>query len=69
MIIYTGCEDEPALKEEDLTDFNKITWLKGIWEGKQGDAQLYESWRSKNFRTLEGISYTTVKKSGFTFRQ
>jgi len=48
------------MKEEDLTDFNRISWMKGIWEGKQGDAVLYESWRSKSYRSMEGISYTTV---------
>jgi hypothetical protein len=60
LLVLSGCDDEPALKEEDLSEFNKLTWLKGIWEGRQGDAKLYESWRSKNYRIMEGISYTTV---------
>ncbi len=50
---------EQNVKEEDLTNFNKMDWLLGIWEGKQGDADIYESWRKKNFRIMEGISYTT----------
>jgi hypothetical protein len=61
-ILFQGCNDEPALEEEDLSEFNKISWIKGIWEGNQGDARLYESWRSKSFRSMEGISYTTVNK-------
>jgi hypothetical protein len=61
-ILIQGCNDEPALEEEDLSEFNKLSWIKGIWEGTQGDAKLYESWRSKSFRSLEGISYTTVNK-------
>jgi hypothetical protein len=60
LFMLTGCSDEPGLKEEDMTDFNRLTWIKGIWEGRQGDAYIYESWRSKSFRTLEGISYTTI---------
>jgi hypothetical protein len=60
--LLPGCGDEPGLKEEDLTDFNRLLWIKGIWEGKQGEAQLYESWRSKSFRSLEGLSYTSVNK-------
>lgn len=59
-LFVPGCDDGPGLKEEDMTEFNKITWLKGIWEGRQGDAKLYESWRSKNYRILEGLSFTSV---------
>jgi hypothetical protein len=62
VIIMHGCSDEPGLKEEDMADFNRLTWVKGIWEGREGNADFYESWRSKSFRTLEGISYTTVNK-------
>jgi hypothetical protein len=60
LIFLQGCSDEPGLKEEDMAEFSRLTWLKGIWEGRQGNATLYESWRSKSFRSLEGISYTTI---------
>jgi hypothetical protein len=61
LIFIQGCGDEQGLKEEDLGEFNKITWIEGIWEGRDGDADFYESWRSRSYRSLEGISYTTIR--------
>lgn len=58
-ILFAGCNDS-EVAEEDMTEFNKLEWLQGVWEGTQGDARIYESWRRKNFRIMEGISYTTV---------
>lgn len=59
LLLITACS-ETEVKEEDLTEFKKFEWMLGIWEGKQGEAETYESWRRKNFRILEGISYTTI---------
>ncbi len=56
--IITGCDTQEQ-KTEDLGRFNKLSWMENIWRGKQGDAKLYESWHKKNFRLMEGISYTT----------
>ncbi len=57
-IIVSGCDTQEQ-KTEDMGRFNKLGWVENIWRGKQGDAKLYESWHKKNFRLIEGISYTT----------
>lgn len=61
-ILFLGCGNGD-FKEEDTTDFEKLSWMLGIWKGKQGDAELYESWRKVNYRIMEGISYTTQDKA------
>lgn len=59
--VFTGCEKK-EMKTENTTDFDKLNWMMGVWEGKQGDASLYESWTKQNYRTIEGISFTTQDK-------
>lgn len=59
--VFTGCEKK-EMKTEDTSDFDKFSWMMGIWEGRQGDASLYESWTKQNYRTMEGISFTTQDK-------
>jgi hypothetical protein len=61
-ILIAGCGNGD-FKEEDTTEFEKLSWMLGIWKGKQGDAELYESWRKVNYRIMEGISYTTQDKT------
>jgi hypothetical protein len=62
IFLFSGC-GETDVKEEDTTDFKKLGWILGVWEGKQGDADIYESWRRKNYRIMEGTSYTTSEGS------
>jgi hypothetical protein len=57
-ILLIGCENQKQ-KTEDLARFKKLKWMENIWRGRQGDAKLYESWHKKNFRLMDGISYTT----------
>ncbi len=59
-LIAPGCGNDKSKMEEDLTGFKKLDWMTGIWRGKQGNADIYESWTRKNSRILEGISYTTL---------
>ena len=56
-IIFFGC-DSNEIKEEDTSNFKKLSWLKGQWEGEQNDAEIHESWNGVNFRIMEGTSYT-----------
>ncbi len=66
--IIIGCDTQEQ-KTEDLGRFNKLSWMENIWRGKQGDAKLYESWHKKNFRLIEGISYTTDANGKRVFSQ
>ena len=66
--IIIGCDTQEQ-KTEDLGSFNKLSWMQNIWRGKQGDAKLYESWHKKNFRLMEGISYTTDVNGKRVFSQ
>jgi hypothetical protein len=63
ILFFTACENQEP-KTEDTTNFNKMSWLLEVWEGKQGDADIYESWVRKSFRIMEGIS--TTKQAGTT---
>jgi hypothetical protein len=66
--ILSGCEVQEQ-KTEDLGRFNKLSWMDNIWRGKQSDAKIYESWHKKNFRLMEGISYTTDKNGQRVYSQ
>ncbi len=66
--IVSGCDSQEQ-KTEDLGRFNKLLWMENIWRGKQGDAKLYESWHKKNFRLIEGISYTTDENGRRVYSQ
>ncbi len=68
LIIISGCDTQEQ-KTEDLGRFNKLSWMENIWRGKQGDARLYESWHKKNFRLMEGISYTTDENGRRVYSQ
>ncbi len=68
LIMVSGCDTQEQ-KTEDLGRFNKLSWMEGIWRGKQGDAKLYESWHKKNFRLMEGISYTTDENGRRVYSQ
>ena len=68
LFIASGCDTQEQ-KTEDLGRFNKLSWIENIWHGKQGDAKLYESWHKKNFRLMEGISYTTDEKGRRVYSQ
>jgi hypothetical protein len=60
-LIFIGCESQEP-KTEDTTEFQKLNWLIGVWEGKQGNLDIYESWSRKSFRIMEGVSTTTEKR-------
>jgi hypothetical protein len=66
--IVTGCGTHEQ-KTEDLVKFNKLKWMQNIWRGNQGNAKLYESWHKKNFRLMDGISYTTDKNGRRVYSQ
>ncbi len=68
VMIFSGCDTQEQ-KTEDMGNFNKLGWMENIWRGKQGDAKLYESWHKKNFRLMEGISYTTDQNSRRVYSQ
>ncbi len=67
-ILFIGCGTQEQ-KTEDLGRFNKLSWMENVWRGKQGDASLYESWHKKNFRIMEGITYTTDENGKRVFTQ
>lgn len=66
--IIAGCGNQ-GQKTEDLGRFNKLKWMETIWRGNQGDAKLYESWHKKNFRLMDGISYTTDENGKRVYSQ
>ena len=66
--LISGCDTQEQ-KTEDLGRFNKLSWIENIWRGKQGEAKLYESWHKKNFRLMEGISYTTDENGRRVYSQ
>jgi Domain of unknown function (DUF6265) len=68
LFIFSGCNNQKQ-KTEDLSKFNKLSWIENVWKGKQGNANLYESWHKINFRMFEGISYTTNETGNRIFSQ
>ena len=66
--VFAGCDTQEQ-KTEDMTKFNKLSWMENVWKGTQGDAKLYESWHKKNFRILEGISYTSDENGRRVYSQ
>jgi len=71
VLFLTGiiaCQNQQQ-KTEDLSNFNRLSWLENVWRGKQGEAKIYESWHKKNFWLMEGISYTTDETGKRVFSQ
>lgn len=67
-LLVTGCSNRKQ-KTEDMIKFKKLKWMENIWRGVQGDAKLYESWHKKNFRIMDGISYTTDENGRRVYSQ
>lgn len=61
LFLFMGCEGQEP-KTEDTAAFSKLNWMRGIWEGEQGNAETYESWVRKSYRIMEGISFTKQNK-------
>lgn len=59
LILFIASCNKNKLETEDTTNFEKLDWMLGIWEGTQGDADIYESWTRQNYRTMNGVSFTT----------
>lgn len=67
-LLIAGCGNQNQ-KTEDLAKFKKLNWMENIWRGRQGEAKLYESWHKKNFRLMDGISYTTDENGRRVYSQ
>ena len=68
LVLVAGC-DTRGQRTENLENLKKLNWMENIWRGKQGNAEIYESWHKVNFGLIDGISYTTDQDGNRVYSQ